>query len=92
MKWPSWYLAFGGGTVPVIEFPNGFRSGESHAIMELLNDLNDKKLSSKDPYEEAKMREFISLGSQIGLYMFWAILTKDDKKWGEDMGRLSVIL
>ena len=39
MHRPDWYLAFGGGTVPVIEFPNGKRFGESYAIMELLNEL-----------------------------------------------------
>lgn len=62
----------------MLEFQDGLRYSESYAIMELLNDLYESKYDTLYPvdiYTKGRYREFIQLGSQIGLYMFRAILT-----------------
>ena len=61
---PDWYLEFGGGTVPVIEFPDGFRIGESFPIMELIDEkYHEKSLYPSDPYGRANIRALISVNS-----------------------------
>jgi glutathione S-transferase len=93
---PKWFNAIGAGKVPVLQFPEGIKYSESLAIMELLNDLyetqNDENLFPLDVMTKGRYREFISIGSSIGDFMFRSILTQNKQKREQDLTFLKKLL